>query len=216
MEILTRMLAGRKMAIVWIAAVAAIVTLGIVRQSTEAEYAFASAAIIPVFLVTWAGGLRHGAAAAALAAGMWVVADLLSGADHHNDWTPVFNGLVRLVNYCFIAYLTARVRTLLQREIQLSTRDPLTGLRNRRAFLDAGNAEANRARRYAESIAVVFVDLDNFKKLNDSRGHDVGDAALQSVAHSIDEIPARHRHRSQARRRRIRHHLAGDQRRSGG
>ena len=48
----------------WIIAVATILLLGVVRHATEAEFAFASAAIIPVFMITWSGGFRHGFAMA--------------------------------------------------------------------------------------------------------------------------------------------------------
>lgn len=185
MEILSRALNERYLWPTWIVAMLAIAVLGFVRHNTETEFAFASAAIIPVFLVAWAGGLRHGIAASALGAGMWVITDLVYAADQSRSLLAVVNGLIRLATYCFIAYLTARVRTLLQREIELSSHDALTGLLNRRAFLGAGNAEVSRARRYRISMAVVFVDLDDFKKLNDDRGHDAGDAALRAAAAAL-------------------------------
>ncbi|MBR0672240.1 sensor domain-containing diguanylate cyclase, partial [Neoroseomonas soli] len=58
--------------------------------------------------------------------------------------------------------------------------DPLTGLANRRAFLDA--LEARLASRPAEGGALVFLDLDNLKPLNDRHGHEAGDAALRATA----------------------------------
>jgi len=69
-----------------------------------------------------------------------------------------------------------------QRMSLLSTRDPLTGLLNRR-FLDERLAEeSERARRGEASFAVALVDVDRFKQLNDVHGHGTGDAVLRAVA----------------------------------
>lgn len=71
----------------------------------------------------------------------------------------------------------------IQREMARQARtDPLTGLLNRRAFMDELSRRFDRLEVDGLPGALVFVDLDNFKLLNDSRGHDVGDAALQTAA----------------------------------
>ena len=75
-----------------------------------------------------------------------------------------------------------QMRKQVEREHLYARRDELTGLQNRRAFLEAGMFEVERARRHGHPLAVLFLDLDNFKKLNDSRGHRAGDAALRAVA----------------------------------
>jgi diguanylate cyclase (GGDEF)-like protein len=60
--------------------------------------------------------------------------------------------------------------------------DPLTGLANRRQFIMQLEEHLRRLRRYPESLAVAFLDLDDFKPLNDRHGHNRGDRALQAVA----------------------------------
>jgi diguanylate cyclase (GGDEF)-like protein len=75
--------------------------------------------------------------------------------------------------------------------------DPLTGLYNRRAFERELTAERTRFERYGRPLAVVIVDLDHFKRINDTHGHEAGDAVLQQVADAIREevrdvdVPAR-------------------------
>ena len=64
-------------------------------------------------------------------------------------------------------------------------RDSLTGLLNHRAFYERLGQELARAHRAGYLVAVVMVDLDNFKQLNDSRGHLVGDEALRSTADAL-------------------------------
>jgi two-component system, cell cycle response regulator len=75
--------------------------------------------------------------------------------------------------------------TLSQR---LAAMDELTGLFNRR-FLDLSiNKELTRARRYGLSFSVLFIDLDDFKSINDSYGHDVGDRVLATLGRSITTL----------------------------
>ena len=63
--------------------------------------------------------------------------------------------------------------------------DALTGLLNKRAFFDAGLMEIERSKRYTHPLAVVYLDLDHFKQLNDTQGHAVGDVALLAVSRAL-------------------------------
>jgi len=65
---------------------------------------------------------------------------------------------------------------------RLATRDPLTGLYNRRYIEGKLDEETARARRYGPPLSVVVLDLDDFKKVNDTLGHAVGDEVLVAVA----------------------------------
>lgn len=71
---------------------------------------------------------------------------------------------------------------------ELATRDPLTGLRNRRELEDAMGQYLSRSRRYGQLLSLLFIDLDNFKRVNDSHGHACGDAYLCHVANECQSL----------------------------
>jgi diguanylate cyclase (GGDEF)-like protein/PAS domain S-box-containing protein len=64
---------------------------------------------------------------------------------------------------------------------QLARTDPLTGLANRRAFGEAIDREFQRYRRFHADVAVLLLDVDHFKKINDTHGHEAGDRALAAL-----------------------------------
>ena len=64
----------------------------------------------------------------------------------------------------------------------LATIDGLTGVYNRRYFLALAEAEWNRSRRYHRPLALLMIDIDHFKAVNDRYGHDVGDQVIAGVA----------------------------------
>jgi two-component system, cell cycle response regulator len=68
---------------------------------------------------------------------------------------------------------------------ELSLTDSLTGIRNRRAFDERLEDSFEHARRYERPLSLVVLDVDLFKHINDTRGHDTGDAVLRGVAHLV-------------------------------
>ncbi|BAI71050.1 two-component response regulator modulated diguanylate cyclase [Azospirillum sp. B510] len=68
---------------------------------------------------------------------------------------------------------------------RLATLDPLTGVWNRRRFLDLAAAELARARRYGRPLALFLLDLDGFEAVNDAHGNTIGDAVLRAVVKRV-------------------------------
>jgi diguanylate cyclase (GGDEF)-like protein len=94
----------------------------------------------------------------------------------------VYTVLVLLLHATLLALVAARLLGELQ---QLARRDPLTGLLNRRAMHELLDAQAAQSRRATDTFAVLLIDLDHFKPINDEHGHEVGDRALAHVAQHL-------------------------------
>jgi diguanylate cyclase (GGDEF)-like protein len=88
------------------------------------------------------------------------------------------------VSQAAIALENARLHGIVKRQ---AITDPLTGLANRRRFIEALEAELSRAERFNTELAIVIADLDDFKNVNDSFGHEVGNDVLRAFAETISE-----------------------------
>ena len=77
-------------------------------------------------------------------------------------------------------------RKALQQQLELlASTDPLTGVVNRRRFFHTAEAELYRARRYDRPLVLALVDIDHFKRINDTHGHAIGDDTLKTLAHAF-------------------------------
>lgn len=87
-----------------------------------------------------------------------------------------------------LAMLSIREFDIACRHLQLlSHTDELTGLANRRFFMEALGSEINRRERLKTSISVAMLDLDKFKSINDTHGHDIGDEVLRQLAKILSD-----------------------------
>ncbi len=104
-------------------------------------------------------------------------------APRHEDLTSNERDVVQLMG----AFLSAALERSAQNERieMLAFNDVLTGLPNRVLFNDRIEQTIATARRYNRGFAVMFIDVDKFKQINDQFGHAVGDAALKEVAHRL-------------------------------
>ena len=140
---------------------------------------------LPVLFVSQRFGRGLGLAAAAVCALAWEVSNHLAGMRVSHPVIAVLNVLLMAIAFAAVAFLGAAQRGWLERERALSRTDSLTGVLNGRGFYEAAAAELARATRYHHPVTLAYVDLDDFKAVNDRLGHARGDAVLVAVAHAL-------------------------------
>jgi len=159
--------------------------LGVLDYIIGAEYSFSVFYIMPIMVATWYGGTVVGIFVAILSSVIWLFADIASGQNYSNSFIPVWNTLVRLGFFLVILRLLDIVHSKLLMEENLADTDALTGLSNRRFFQEQLDREYTRICRTSEHLTIAFIDIDNFKYVNDTSGHEEGDKLLQSVAETL-------------------------------
>jgi diguanylate cyclase (GGDEF)-like protein len=105
--------------------------------------------------------------------------------DTERPWGVLAAGVASSV---IVFLLTGALVTTWSRAHNLSMRDPLTGLFNRRYLEETMDRELTRARRTGDSVGVMLLDLDHFKRLNDTHGHDAGDYVLNRTGDMLRQV----------------------------
>jgi diguanylate cyclase (GGDEF)-like protein len=162
-----------------------VLAIGLVDYITGPDLSFSIFYFAPVALVAWGKGRLPGLLIAFFSGAAWLAADFLAGHVYEHPIIPYWNALVRLGMFVVIALVFARLKANLEGEKRAARVDVLTGVLNSRGFFERAEYERSRAQRYGHPLVVAYMDVDDFKLLNDTRGHDVGDAALAVIAGTI-------------------------------
>jgi diguanylate cyclase (GGDEF)-like protein len=155
-----------------------IVLVGLVDYLTGYRLRLSIFYLLPVLWTAWRLGKAVGLTFAAAAAGVWLWADLAARPPGSGSLVPYWNALVTLALFAVAVLVLSAFR----QERSVARTCPLTGLPNRLAFFEAVDDELERVRRYSRPLSVVYLDLDDFKAVNDRHGHRAGDAVLKAVA----------------------------------
>jgi diguanylate cyclase (GGDEF)-like protein len=164
-----------------------VLLVGILTHLAGPELSSAVFYSIPIVLVTWFTRRSIGLILSTLSALAWLISDLTSGATYSQSTIPYWNGVSRLSSFFILSIALSSLKSILKQEKELSRIDFLTGIRNRRYFIELADMEINRARRYEHPLTMVCLDLDNFKAVNDCFGHTTGDILLRLVARTLWE-----------------------------
>lgn len=155
-----------------------IVFVGVCDYLAGAEVGFSIFYLVPISLATWFAGIAGGLITSVGSALVWFTAKWIGEEGPAKHLTSFWNAIIRLVFFLVIVFQ----QNILKREQLRARRDALTGISNRRHFVELAGTEMVRVGRYKRPFTVAYMDLDNFKKVNDHHGHDVGDILLCLVA----------------------------------
>ncbi len=159
--------------------------VGVIDYLTGPNFSLSILYLIPVLLVSWYAGRLPGIAISVACALTWLVASLLAKNYHEYPVVLYWNDMMELAFFLTVTILITALKSSLQREMVLAKTDYLTKLPNRRCFFEFSEKELGRSLRYRHPLTIIYLDIDNFKTVNDTMGHSAGNDLLCLVAGTL-------------------------------
>jgi len=135
-----------------------------------------------VIAASWYLGRKAGIFIAILTVVIWFAATLFDPGMTMPYLLRAWDGMSLLIVYLVVVFMTSVLKTRLKQLNDLARLDSLTGLYNRRAFYQTVAQEAARSNRSQSTYTIAYIDVDNFKNVNDTYGHVGGDEVLLTLA----------------------------------
>ena len=164
-----------------------VILIGLIYYVTGSEFAFSLFFLLPVFMSAWLIGRWAGILLSLISTLVWLFADLLNQQIYTHSYVPFLNEIFRLLVFLIFTEILVRFKLALERETEYAREDVLTGIPNRRNFFEVSVRELNRAKRTGEPLSIAYIDMDNFKDVNDMFGHKTGDQVLVKVAQTLQD-----------------------------
>ena len=165
--------------------------IGFLDYSSGFELSLSVVYLGPVSIATWYAGRRIGFAIALLSALVCIAADVASGYYFSHPAYLMWNAMVLLAFYAIDVWILGTLRLRLTAEVARARTDALTGLLNARGFVENLESQLALAERVGSSVTLVYVDLDDFKSINDTLGHAEGDRVLSEIGRIIADSTRR-------------------------
>ena len=162
-----------------------VVVIGVVDSVTGYLYGFSVFYLVPIAVVTWVSGRWVGIVVAFVSAVTAFVADLELGRLSAPISAYWWNAGITFATFLVVTLLLSSLKDALARETALAHTDYVTGAVNARFFFAMMDNEVARAQRSGDAFTIAYIDVDDFKKVNDALGHRTGDRVLRGVADGL-------------------------------
>ena len=167
------------------ASVGGVLILGIIDYITGFELSMSFFYLIPVTVIAWTIGRSAGLWFSVLSAATWLTSNMLAGLEYSQLSIAVWNTLIRFGFFSTVTIILTELHHAIEEELILANTDPLTGAMNRRSFNEIAEKRMIASEIHNRPYTMVYIDLDNFKKVNDTLGHAVGDLVLKLVVDTM-------------------------------
>jgi diguanylate cyclase (GGDEF)-like protein len=168
--------------VVVLAGISAVAILGYLDYVSGYEISFSIFYLIPISFVALLLGFYYGALVSAISAATWFLADTFSGNTYSYELIPFWNAVMRFGYFLLHSFMLTKLTEATAKAKELSIKDALTGLPNWRYFEEFSSRELKKAKRNSKPLTLCYIDIDNFKNINDTMGHDAGNDVLQIIA----------------------------------
>lgn len=160
--------------------------IALASYATRVELRFSFFYLLPIALSSWFVGRSAGILLSLASAISWTGEYLLEHRlEAASRATAYENAPLLLGFFLVLSLLLSTLQQTLAKEKDAARVDPLTRIANRRAFFELAEGEIRRAARYGGRLTAAYIDLDDFKAVNDQEGHEAGDRLLRLVAQTI-------------------------------
>jgi len=158
--------------------------IGVLKYLTGYDISVVVFYVFPISLVTWFVGRWTGMLISSVSTITWLIDELVGGALNHH-LIRYWNAIMIFGFFSIFTYVLSALKNKVEREKMAARIDAMTGVANGRFFYELANIELSRASRYKHPFTVTYMDIDNFKFVNDRFGHSTGDSLLRLVAETI-------------------------------
>jgi diguanylate cyclase (GGDEF)-like protein len=162
-----------------------ILVLGVVQVTLGKNIDIAPFYIFPILFSSWYGSRTTGLISAFLSVLVYVVIEVFFTGGSFTFLDLILFSIPYLAAYILLAILIINFRNVHRAEVYAADTDNLTGIHNARSFYAELANEMLRSKRYDHVFSLAYIDVDDFKNINDSLGHNVGDKLLKEVANAL-------------------------------